>query len=90
MVERSMDEVPVSDRVITAVADAKDMEPMELDPLYGAIDPDALDALYEQSGLDRTRSPKQLKFTYCGCEVVIDNDATITVSAPVPKSTGSD
>lgn len=78
--ERSMDDT-MSDRVITAVANTKGMNPMNLDPLYEVIEPDALNALYKRDELGRARSPERVEFTYCGCEVVIAGKNSVSVSA---------
>ena len=82
-VERSSDETAVSQRVITAVATTKETDPVDLDPLYEAIDPDALDALYEQDGFERAKPPERIEFAYCGCKVAVAWDGSITVSAAV-------
>lgn len=43
--------VQASTTVVTAIAAAEDVDPTELDvTLYDVIDPDALDALFEQPG----------------------------------------
>lgn len=63
--------------VIETVADALETDPRELGPLYEAIDPDALDRLFE--------SPRQfasgcVTFTFEGCEVTVDANGWIAVS----------
>lgn len=78
--ERSMD-ATMSDRVITAVANTKGTDPMNLDPIYEVIEPDALDALYKRDELGRARSPERIEFTFCGCEVVIAGKNSVSVSA---------
>ena len=39
------EKTPASMAVIAALADIMDADPIELDPLYSTVDPDALDAL---------------------------------------------
>lgn len=69
----------VSETVITAVATAIDADPLEMDPLYDSIDPDALDRLCGPS----TASPTlQLQFSLAGCEVEVRGDGTVTVTPP--------
>ncbi|PGF14182.1 hypothetical protein CP556_24485 [Natrinema sp. CBA1119] len=48
-----------------------------LDPLYEAIDPDALDSFFlsETAGTQLTT----VTFTYCEYEVTVNNSRTITV-----------
>lgn len=45
MLKTTSPETTVSSRVICAVADASDVSPTDLPPLYDVIDPDALDSL---------------------------------------------
>lgn len=35
-----------SERIVEAVADAEGVDPLELPPLYDAVDPDAVDSLF--------------------------------------------
>jgi hypothetical protein len=37
---------PASQRIIDKVAEAKDVDPLDLDPLFTAVDPEALDSLF--------------------------------------------
>ena len=71
------DDTPLSICVVEAVVEALETDPKELQPLYEAIDPDALDQLFE--------SPHQLQrgcimFRYEGCNVTVDAGEFITVS----------
>lgn len=70
----------MSEEVVSAVAAANGTDPMDLDPLFDVIDPDALDALYRGNGPGRARPPERVVFTYCGCEVVVVEDGSVTVS----------
>lgn len=70
-----------SDAVISLIAEANDVDPVELTPLYDAIDPDALDALFQQAHADSIRSGS-VRFTYCGYDVVVfwaDGEPCVTV-----------
>lgn len=60
-----------SERVIRRVSTAADSDPVELPPLYDAIDPDALDALVERM------SDGTVSFVYAGYEVIVENDGTV-------------
>ena len=62
----------LSARVVTAVAEANGVDHTELPPLYGVVDPDALEALFDD-GRGETRSDCELRFTYAGQEVRIRN-----------------
>jgi len=64
---------PVSTRVVEVVSRAKDVDPVELPPLYEAVDPDALDLLFP-GGTDC-----ELRFTYVGQDVIVRNGGEIVV-----------
>ena len=71
----------VSETVVTAVAAATGIDPLELEPLYYVVDPDALNSLFDSS---RTYSstPKEFRFTMAGCEVVVRDQGEVTVIPP--------
>lgn len=61
----------LSSAVLAAVADREGVEPAELDrPLFDAIDPDALDALFD-------RGSGRVRFTYLGYRVVAHSDGRV-------------
>lgn len=68
--------------VVEAVAEAKGVDPLDLDPLYDVIDPDALEGMFQFPGRGPDAS-LELRFTMAGCTVVItgDGDVTATVEA---------
>ena len=59
----------ITETIVSEVADEEGVDPLELEPLYTAIDPDALQALYEPPN-DVTR----LEFEYAGYEVIIEDE----------------
>lgn len=61
--------------IVEKVAATKDTDPIELDPLYAAVDPDALNALY-RDGFDG-----RVEFRYAGCTVVVDGEGEVRVAA---------
>ncbi|WP_265108966.1 HalOD1 output domain-containing protein [Halosolutus halophilus] len=78
-----------STAVIDLLARVKGVDPLDLEPLYSAIDPDALDALCRSgSGFD------SIEFTYGGHGVTIaatDGELEITIASersPVSESPG--
>lgn len=64
----------LTERVVRAVAAHTDSDPLELPPLYEAIDPDALNAGVHASG------ESELSFHYAGRVVTATGDGTIDVS----------
>lgn len=70
-----------SEAVITAVADAKGVSTVDVNPpLYEVIDPDALDTVVASM----TRRPDELtgrvEFPYSGYEVTITGDGHVSVT----------
>lgn len=64
-------ELAVSERVVWDVASATDSDPSELPPLYGSIDPDALDALVGRMAAG------EIRFEYAGHDVSVRDDGSI-------------
>ncbi|WP_232686356.1 HalOD1 output domain-containing protein [Halobacterium zhouii] len=75
-----------SEAVVLAVADARDTDPLDLEPLNNVIDPDALDRLFQSAGEESTVG--ELSFTMEGCEVVVHGDGDIVVTPPVTADEG--
>lgn len=78
-----------SDEVCTtvalAVADATETPVDELPPLYTAIDPDALNDIFQPRNGDRPQSGTHVSFSIAGCTVSI-RDGTVTVSRDAETS----
>jgi len=68
------DDVPIDARVAEAVAEAKGVDALELDPLYGTIDSDALDAAVRSMGTEGS-----VRFEYEGFVVTVSGDGRIDV-----------
>lgn len=68
----------VSNAILAAVSEATGVDPLELPPLYGCVDTDALDALVGQRG-DR-RSVDRVSFSFSGCRVTVTGSGTIRIS----------
>lgn len=66
-------------RVIDALADATDTDPLELDPLYGVIDPEALDQFIRAD----TDGNASVQFAYDGHDVEVRGDGTVAVDGTV-------
>ena len=71
----------VAETVVTAVAAATGIDPLELEPLYYVVDPDALNTLFDSSR-SYSPSPKEFRFTMAGCEVVVRDQGEVTVVPP--------
>lgn len=60
--------------VIETVAEAAGVSELELEPLYDAIDPDALEALFRPGAVGR------VEFTYHGHAVTVHSDGRVDVA----------
>lgn len=70
-----------SEAVVLAVADAKDVDPLDLEPLNDVIDSDALNEMFQPRTGESSMAGK-LNFTMGGCEVVVYSDGDIVVTPP--------
>ena len=73
------DGAPPSQRVVEAVSDARDVDVLDLPPLYDTVDPDALDGLFAGRRGDAGAHSGTLVFEYADSTVVVDAYGTVTV-----------
>ncbi|MCU4742984.1 hypothetical protein OB955_18365 [Halobacteria archaeon AArc-m2/3/4] len=73
--ERDSENTPVY-AVVTAVAEARDADPVELPPLADSINPDALNDLFLSRG---ETTVGQVDFQYLGYRVVVHGNGSVTV-----------
>lgn len=71
--------------IVETVATARETDPVDLPPLYGRIDVEAVDALFAQARDERTVGPHRLTFPYAGCDVTIDSVGEVLVD---PRAAG--
>lgn len=69
-----LDSDSVSEVVVRAVATTIDRDPLELDQLYGTVDPDALDDLFTDRPSASPTVDGQFIFSFSGCEVIVCRD----------------
>lgn len=69
--ERERWEAP-SEAVVRTVSSLTGTDPLELDPLYHVIDPDALDGLFHEPADDDADAELSIQFN--GCTVTITRD----------------
>jgi hypothetical protein len=60
-----------SEAVLNAVSEATDSPILELDPLYDAVDPDALDTIFNAKASSRKVN---VSFVYANCRVVVERE----------------
>ncbi len=84
MTTTTVDPEAVSRAVIAATSDATGRDVTELQPLFRAVDPDALDALLAPRSAERGGGPLGIAFAYGGCRVTVerieDGTASVTVA----------
>jgi hypothetical protein len=68
-----------SETVVRAVSEVRECDPIELPPLNGALDPDALDELFDDTVSGRSRRGGHLAFEYADCRVDVLGGATVLV-----------
>lgn len=63
--------------VVAVVSNITGIDPLELDPLYESIEPDALNALFTAD----ISSAIRLTFQYSGYEITVGNDDVVELAA---------
>lgn len=77
----------VSQKVINEVATATGVDPLDLEPLYSVIDPDALNAMFRRTD-GSTSASLTLHFTMEGCEVIVHGDGEVCAIPPLELADG--
>lgn len=69
-------DLPVSERIVYAIADRKEVSPLDVSPpLFDAVDPDALDRLYANG-----RTGTAVTFEYSGYRVRLDEAGRVELT----------
>lgn len=76
-----LETVEPSHAIIERIAGLEEVEQTKLDPLYEAVDSDALDTLVGPTG--RSDPSLQIEFTYHGYEVTVTGDGTVHIDENV-------
>lgn len=63
----------VTNQILKTVADSDGVDETELPPLYGTIDPNALETLFRNG-------PGKVVFEYCEHTVTVDHEYTVEVT----------
>ncbi|AZQ14167.1 HalOD1 output domain-containing protein [Halorubrum sp. PV6] len=73
----------LSQKVLERVAELEDAAPHELEePLFEAVDPDALDQVFRTQPNGPRRAEGRVRFSYHGYEVVAYADGRVSVQDP--------
>ena len=76
-----------SDTIVTAIATLRDEDAAALEPLYEAVDPDALNTLVEHARRVEDAGTHELWFTYEGFDVGVRTDGEIRIRAATLTAT---
>lgn len=67
-------------RVVDAVANAEGVDPTDLEPpLYDAVDPNAIDGLFDATATPNASRNGRLTFRYRGYDVTVRADGTVSL-----------
>lgn len=71
--------------VISAVSAVTNTPPLEMEPLFDAVDPDALNSLLRRNSDAATRSGVTVSFRFEGHEVTADASGEVLVDVSEPR-----
>jgi hypothetical protein len=80
----------LSSTVVTAVAAIRNVEPTAVDPLNEAVDPDALNDLFEDRHCGTERAGATLSISLNDCTVTIHGDGRVVVEAQGRRGDGAE
>lgn len=83
------DNQQVSTRILEAVADQRGVDPLELQPLYEVVDPEALEAVFSSTVVGGNRGGR-IEFTYAGCRITITAGADRAITVEDSTQQGRD
>lgn len=69
-----------SESIVSAVANAKAVSPLDLPPLYSSIDPDALDAFVASLNDTRGERGGAVTFAYDSYEVTVTGNGDVSLA----------
>ncbi len=69
----------IAETIITALAEEEGVDPVDLDPLYGWIDPEALDSLFPSNGSEAGDPDAYVTFQYDEYRVIAGADGTVLI-----------
>lgn len=68
----------VSQSIVETVAETENVSPLDLPPLYGSIDPDALDRLFESPSA-AAELRLEVEFLYNGYLVTVSEEGYVSI-----------
>lgn len=64
--------------IVEKVAAHKGIDPLQIEPIYDVIDPDALDAIVNSAD-SRDDTPLQVEFEYSGCTICVTSGGDVDI-----------
>jgi hypothetical protein len=80
------DDDSLTSTVVTAVAAIRNVEPTSVDPLNEAVDPDALNTIFDDRHCGSERAGASLSIRLNDCVVTIHADGRVVVEGPGEES----
>lgn len=80
----------LSTAVVRAVSAVEDRKPLDLPPLAGVLDPDALDMLFGINGIGKPKSGGRISFIYSQTRVTIENGEYLSIQPIYEEASNSD
>lgn len=71
----------LAESIVFAVSALTDTNPVEMEPLHGIVDVDALEELFAPKADGTPRGDGIVSFTYCGCEVTVRGSERVYVES---------
>ncbi|WP_232702309.1 HalOD1 output domain-containing protein [Halobacterium wangiae] len=71
----------ITQKIVHAVADELRVDPVDLDPLYDVVDPDALNSLFHSRPRVNSLGTGAVRFTYQGFEVHVTAGGDVSLEA---------
>ncbi len=79
MKSTTVDTTDLCSDIVTAIAERTGADPLEMDPLYDAVDVDAIEAIVASAG------DASVEFVYHGHTVVVDGDGSVAVTGEADR-----
>lgn len=69
----------ITETVIMRVAEAEGVGPLEIPPLEEAINCDALESLFSDTGIGEDQRNVRVEFSYCGYDIAVESDSGVEI-----------
>ncbi|MFD1514077.1 HalOD1 output domain-containing protein [Halomarina rubra] len=66
----------ITETVVLTVSEAVGVDPLEMEPMYEVVDPDALNRLIQAPGIPASPNTT-IRFSMAGCDVVVYSDGEV-------------